>query len=242
MDTITAGSFSRLAVYAECPLRAKFSYVDKIPEAPRPLPPGKSEQPNDRGSRIHEAAEDFVQGNREDLIHELLDFQDEIRHLRRLYSESAVLVEEDWAFDELWDECDPRDRERIFLRAKLDALVFLSADCAVAIDYKTGKRVNNEVKHAQQGQLYMLCAFFKYPELQEITVEFWYLDQNEVYQVTYSREQGMRFFELWNKKLITMTSDTEFEPKPSTWNCRFCPYQTGKNKWIQGTGDCDKNP
>lgn len=241
MNTISAGSFSRLSVYSECPQRAKLAYVDKVKEAERPLPPSK-EHANDRGSRIHTAAEDYVQGNRDDLAHELLNFKDEIEHLRDLYQEGCVLIEQDWAFDELWDVCDPQDRDSIFLRAKLDALVFLTDTDVVAVDHKTGKRVNNEVKHAQQGQLYMLATFFRYPEVQTVTVEFWYLDQDEMYQVTYTREQGLKFFSTWNRKMVTMLSDTDFTAKPSTWTCRFCPYQTGKNKWIQGTGHCSLNP
>lgn len=239
---ITAGSFSRLSVYAECPFRAKLQYVTKIKENDRPPPPPGKEHANDRGSRIHDEAERYVKGETEVFVHELANFEEEIGHLKSLYATGSVLTEQLWTFDDTWTSCSPEDYESIWLRVICDGMVFLSDEDAVIIDYKTGKRVRNEVKHAQQGQLYMVAAFLKFPDLQKITVEFWYLDQDEMYQMTYTREQGMKFFKTWNNKMLTMTSDTEFEAKPSIYTCRFCPYQDGKNKWITGTGDCTKNP
>jgi len=241
-ELIKAGSFSRLSTYTECPQRAKLQYIDKIPENERPPPPAGKEHANDRGSRVHDEAERYVKGERDDLIPELLNFKEELVHLKALYAEGGVTTEQLWTFDDTWTPSDPEDYSTIWLRVICDGMVFLDETTAVVIDYKTGKRVRNEVKHAQQGQLYMLAAFLKFPELEEITVEFWYLDQDEVYQVTYSREQGLKFFPLWNKKMLTMTSDEDFTPKPSTYSCRFCQFQTGSNKWLKGTGDCSRNP
>lgn len=42
----------------------------------------------------------------------------------------------------------------------------------ILIDLKTGKRDHNEIKHAEQIQLYQL-----YPGLQQVTTELWYLDE-----------------------------------------------------------------
>ena len=49
-----------MTTFEQCKFRAKLQYVDKIPEPERPLPPGKTEHANDRGTRIHDAAENFV--------------------------------------------------------------------------------------------------------------------------------------------------------------------------------------
>ena len=62
---IKAWSFSRLSIFEQCKLRTKLAYIDRIPEPPRPLPPGKTEHANDRGTRIHDAAERFVRGGAE---------------------------------------------------------------------------------------------------------------------------------------------------------------------------------
>jgi len=241
--TITAGSFSRLAVYEQCPHRAKLQYIDKIRELPRPDPgPGK-EHANDRGSRVHDETEQYVLGNREDIPLESLNFKAELEHLKLLYKDGCVTTEQLWTFDDTWTPSNPEDKESIWLRVILDGMVFLDNETGIVIDYKTGKRFRNEVKHAQQGQLYMLSAFIRYPELQEVTVEFWYLDQDEIYQMTYSREQGMRFLKLWNNKMTKMTSDEIFPKKANTSSCRFCPYKTGEIwKKAMGTGDCNSNP
>jgi len=241
---ITAGSFSRMAVYKECPKRTKIQYIDKIPPLERPAPPKGKEHANDRGSRIHDAAELYVKGEGP-FVTEMLNFEEQFKALKLAYEQQTeqqpVYTEQLWTFDDVWEPTDP-EVGPIWLRVILDALEFTSSTSANVIDYKTGKRVNNQVKHAQQGQLYMLAAFLRYPQLEEIEVQFWYLDQSETYRMTYTREQGLRFLSYWNKKMLEMTSDYEFKASPSKWTCRFCPYQTGKNKWITGTGDCNLNP
>src|SRR5690606_8448838 len=62
---IKSWSYSRLTGLEQCALRAKLAYIDRIPEPERPLPPGKTEHANDRGTRIHLAAELFVRGEAE---------------------------------------------------------------------------------------------------------------------------------------------------------------------------------
>ena len=42
---IKAWSMSRLDVYESCPLRAKYQYVDRIPQNPLVIPEGKDEHP-----------------------------------------------------------------------------------------------------------------------------------------------------------------------------------------------------
>ena len=119
-------------------------------------------------------------------------------------------------------------------RIKLDAFVRLSKTHAVVIDYKTGKKFGNEIKHAEQTQLYQLAAFLRYPELETIDVELWYTDQDDLTHMKYTRSQGMRFFQNFNQRGIAMTSAEEFPPSPNVFACKWCPYGP------RGTGDCDK--
>ena len=85
---IRSWSFSRLDVFEKCAYRTKLAYLDKIPEPARPLKPGTTEQPNDRGTRIHEAGELFVKGGVE-LIDELKTFAEEFERLRLWYAKVA---------------------------------------------------------------------------------------------------------------------------------------------------------
>ena len=231
-EHIKAWSYSRLVDFEQCKLRAKLKYVDRIPEPARPLPPGKTEHANDRGTRIHEAGERFVRGGVE-LIPELKAFEAEFHDLRNKYKHGMVSLEGEWAVNKDWEPVAWGARDA-WARIKLDAFVCLSRTHAVVIDYKTGRKFGNEIKHAEQTQLYQLAAFLRYPELETIDVELWYTDQDDLTHMKYTRSQGMRFFQNFNQRGIAMTSAEEFPPSPNVFACKWCPYGP------RGTGDCDR--
>lgn len=232
MRKIDAWSYSRLSTFEQCKLRAKLAYIDRIPEPERPLPPGKTEHANDRGTRIHNAAELFVQGGIE-LIPELRSFREEFLRLRELFKEGKVSLEGEWAVDREWEPTAWRS-SNAWARIKLDAFVRLSKTHGVVIDYKTGKKFGNEIKHAEQCRLYQLAAFLRYPELQVIDVELWYTDQDDITHMRYTREQGMRFYRNFDSRGNAITTATEFPANPNMFSCRWCPYGP------RGTGHCTK--
>ena len=230
---IPTWSYSRLKDFEKCKLRAHLKYAQKIPEPDRPLPPGKSEHANDRGTRIHNLAEDFVSGKLTVFPKELRAFQPEFEKLQRLYATAQVSLEGEWGMNRDWEPTGWQAKD-VWQRSKLDALVSLSATEAVVIDYKTGKMFSNEVAHNEQGQLYQLDTFLRHPELEVVHVEFWYLDQDEIKRTKYLRSQGLRFKAFWNKRAETMTAATEFPPNPNVYSCRWCQY----GRW--GTGHCER--
>jgi RecB family exonuclease len=232
MSNIPTWSYSRLSIYEQCPFRAKLAYIDRIPEPPRPLPPGKTEHANDRGTRIHEAAELYVQGGVE-LVPELAKFKEEFVKLRQMYSEGKVALEGEWGYTTDWAPTSWTSAD-VWLRVKLDALVHLSDTHAVVIDYKTGRKFGNEIKHAEQCQLYQLATFMRYPELQNIEVELWYLDQDDITRMSYTRDQGLRFHSGFNIRGCSITQSEEFPAKPNMFNCKWCPYGP------KGTGHCNQ--
>lgn len=232
---IKTWSHSRLVKYETCPLWAKLSFIDRIPEPERPLPPGKTEHANDRGTRIHEAGERFIRGGVE-LIKELQTFKPEFEKARELFAQGRVSLEGEWAYKEDWTPT-PWMSNDVWGRIKIDIFVWLTDTTACVVDVKSGKMFGNEIKHAEQTQLYQLGAFIKYPELQEITTELWYTDQNQISpKRVYKRDQGLRFITGWEKRITRMTSDEQHKPTPSTSRCRWCPY---KPKEKGGTGHCD---
>jgi hypothetical protein len=226
-EKIKQWSFSKLGVFETCKYHAKLKFIDRLPEPFRPLPSGKSEHANDRGTRIHDAAEAFVKGGVE-LIDELKDFKPEFIELRTLYKEGKVFLEGEWAFDRDWAPC-AWSSETAWVRAKLDAFVKVSDTHARVIDYKSGRKVGNEVKHTEQGQLYQLSAFLKYPELESIDVEFWYVDQgsDSVLRSSYTRTQGTAYFDKYHRRGAAVTDTTEFPPNPNAYSCKWCPYLGG---------------
>lgn len=223
MGTIDKVSFSRLQNFEKCKYLAKLMYIDKIPEPERPLPRGKTEHANDRGTRIHDAAEMFVRGGVE-LIPELEKFRDEFFELRELFEAGRVQLEGEWAVNLEWEPVS-WSSSNAWARMKLDALVFAEDKRhARVIDYKTGKRHGNEIKHTEQGQIYQLATFLRYPDLEDITVEFWYTDQDETDVKKYSRLQGVQYFSKYNDRLLAISTCTEFPPNPNAFSCRWCPY------------------
>lgn len=230
MSQLKAWSFSRLIIAEQCPLRAKLAFCDKIPEPERPLPAGKTEHANERGQRVHDGAELFVRGTG-NFLPEMANFEPEFIELGKQYKNGKVSLEGEWGFNCDWEPVGWHD-DYVWARIKLDALVFLDNTEAVVIDYKTGKRFGNEIKHAEQCQLYQLATFLRYPDLEKIHTELWYLDVNEISHITYTREQGMRTFPSWDRRGHEFTDREEFPAKPNMFNCKWCPYGP------KGTGHC----
>jgi len=225
---IKAGSFSRLLDFEECPLRAKFKYVDRIPEPDRgPPPKGKKEWPNDRGSRIHSEAEQFIKGELPTLPADLANFSIELHRARELYEQGRVETEEMWGFDKNWIPCASDDHKRVRFRIMADLKVDLEEGHALVVDFKTGKRWGNEVKHEQQKQTYALGLFRREPQLAKVTTELWYLDlpQEDVFSAVLTRSQGVVLLRALDARLKRMLEATHFPPRPSKFNCKFCPYR-----------------
>lgn len=217
---IRSWSFSKLSDFERCPGYVKLKYIERIPEPERPLPAGKTEHANDRGSRIHDAAEHFVDGTGP-FVRELTSFQVEFNHLRDLYANGKVSLEGEWGMDEDWEIAE---WNTAWHRSKLDALVHTSETTAVVVDYKSGRKFGNELKHGQQLQLYTVNTLLRYPHLEQATTELWYLDQNDITSMTFTRNQGLRFKLGFEQRGHALTSATEFPFKPSTFACRWCAY------------------
>ena len=221
MKTLRSWSFSKLTVFEECMYRAKLQWLDKIPDlTPRPQA--------DRGTNIHQEAEDYVRG-KGPFTHNLRHFQDDLTALAVHFAAGRVTCEEEWGFDRDWNVAGWRTA---WLRLKVDAVCHLSPTVLVVVDYKTGKRFGNEIKHARQLQLYALCALLRYPEIEKVICELWYFDQNELAEFTMHRKQLSKYLKLFDRSGREFTEETEFRPSPNIFVCKYCPYGPDKQ------GDC----
>lgn len=219
---ISSWSHSRLVDFEKCKFLAWLKYDQRIPEPARPLPPGKTEHANDRGTRVHDNCEQYVRGDTDDLLPEAAKyFGPQLDLLRVLHEAGQVSLEGEWGMDDQW--C-PTDWRTAWLRLKLDAVVHLGKDEAVVIDYKTGKKFGNEIKHNDQLLIYVVSTLLRYPSLERVTAELWYLDQNEVTSKAFTRDQGLRFRAGLDRRGRAITECIEFPPNPNVYSCQYCQY------------------
>lgn len=218
---ITSWSFSALQVFESCKYHSKLARLDKVPD----LQPKTAA---DRGTAIHQEAEDYVTG-KAPFTNNLRFFKEDLTALAAHFSAGRVVCEQEWGFDTRWAHAEWR---AAWLRLKCDAVCFLSETHAVVIDYKTGKRFGNEIKHAEQLQLYAVTALLRYPALDKVTCELWYFDQNELASFTMKRSQLGKYLKLFDRRGVAMTSETEFKPNPNIHSCKYCPYGPARQ------GDC----
>lgn len=233
--TLKSWSHSRLTEFEKCKFKVFLKNVQHIPEPDRPLPPGKTEHANDRGSRVHDECERFVNGTSDYLPPEAdKHFGMHLFLLRHLHAAKQVSLEGEWGMDRGW--C-PTDWATAWHRCKLDAIVFdqpKGARSAIVVDYKTGKRWGNEVKHGEQMQLYLLNSFLRFPDLEEVRTELWYLDLGETAVQSMTRAQALRFKSNFDRRGHAVTNETEFKPNPNKFSCKWCPYHSHEG----GTGHC----
>jgi hypothetical protein len=108
--------------------------------------------------------------------------------------------------------------------------VQLSKKHVLVIDYKTGRKFGNEIKHAEQVQLYAIATSIKYPDAETIDVELWYFDQKDGENYTHESKPASKWLyhlKLFNNRGKRMMSETEFAPNPNAISCKWCPYKDG---------------
>lgn len=222
-------SFSKAQDFTRCRLAYKIKHIDKVPEPERPLPKGKTEHGNDRGSRVHDNIETYIRGEHDALCPEAeKHFGTHIDLVRVLYREGMVEMEGQWAFDEDWEVAE---WDSGWLRLKLDLLIHVSPTQAIVGDWKTGRHFGNEVTHANQLNLYALSTFLRHPELEEISVADYYIDHGITTERMFTREQALRFMRSFNKQGKDITGCVSFPANPNRWSCQWCPWGD--------TGHCD---
>jgi hypothetical protein len=209
---ITAWSFSRWSTWSDCPRKAKYAFIDKLPQ-----PEGKALV---RGKTIHTGAEHYVNGTRTTLIKELKAFRSEFKEVR---DNPLATAEGEWSFRVDWTPTGWFSRDA-WCRIKVDIDAPVTDVTRRIIDVKTGKEYDS---HAKQMELYALGAFKKYPDVKKVTTELWYTDGEEIVDQEYVRAEEDALQGLWERRTSRMLSDTRFTPNTGN-HCRWCPFSKGK--------------
>ena len=172
-------------------------------------------------------------------------FRAESELYRNIWKENqeSLKIEERWNFDNQWNRVGDTEWNKIRFITKLDLLHFKDPYTADFIDWKSGKKHNNEVSHTEQLIIYAINTFQSFEELEQLHGAMYYIDKGETLAYDFNRATIMRQLPRIEKRIVEQTTACKFPPAPSVSHCRFCPYKTGPIvKGVQGTGHCDDNP
>jgi hypothetical protein len=198
-------------------------YVEKRPMPPQPED-NKGEIARLRGIEVHSSADAYIKGEAETLNPVMDKVRAFVELCKEQYRNGIVEVEEEWAYNRDWqatgwfaDDC--------WLRIKQDVFIKWPDGTWEVVDWKTGKSFGNEVKHSQQGLLYAIAAFMRYPDMQRVRIRFVYVDEGKWEKTKeYSRELVMRMLPGWDDRAAAFTTAKNWPVKANAINCRFCWY------------------
>lgn len=204
--------YSKLETFEKCPQKFKYQFIDKLPQ------PGSAAM--ERGSKMHESIETYLNGWVKELIPACQGFQQAIDDLKaeNFKAEQAIGLDKTWGALPDWFHADT------WLRSKADAMYLKSADELVVIDFKSGKY---RVPSTDQVELYAIVGGALYPEVAQVTAEYWYLDTGEVYSRVYTHTELLALRAKFEKRVVPMYTNTNWAPQPSM-ECRWCPYSKTK--------------
>ena len=224
LGLIPAWSHSTLKTFETCAYR---SYIAKVKRISEDYGPAAK-----RGSEIHDQAERYVDGRLTEFPDTLSKFTTQFERLKNLYDENKAELEGEWGFTIEWEACHWMAKD-VWARIKLDAIVHENNTSARVIDYKTGRQFGNEIAHGQQALTYAIGSFLRYPDLQHVQTELWYLDHGTVAEQSYTRDQALLFLPKLHERAIVMTTAEKFPPNPSKTNCKWWSYKNGEKPACQ---------
>lgn len=208
---VKSWSYSRYALYNECPAKFYYKNIQKLPEPPAPA--------MERGNKIHKMAEDYTLGKMKTLPPELKLFKDDFKMLKGC----KPMVEQTWAFKQDWSETTWNDWNGCWLRIKTDAAALDETELDI-IDHKTGKMRDG---YEEQMSLYPVGGFLKFPHVEKIYAHLWFLDSGDRLTFEYKQSDLKPLIKDWERKVKPMMNDTRFAPKPS-YKCQYCPFSKAK--------------
>ena len=226
----TTWSPSKLGCYEECPARACYKYIGKLPDPGGPALV--------RGSFVHEQCEHYIAGRIKALADiyqgSPLDWHPdtvgELKRLRKAYPKGKVRTELDLGLTAGWAKCDWMATD-VWVRAKVDIVELDPKKGALIItDWKTGK-YKPDGEYDDQLGLYCAALLSAFPEYKVAHSRLWFTDVGkEVTRDagTLERKDLERAQQGWAVRAARMFKDTEHAPTPSP-GCRWCPYTVQKN-------------
>lgn len=178
------------------------------------------------GIMQHSKAEGYLKGTVTSLPKSFGIFTAHYAAMKKL----KPIVEKFWGVSQEWKPMEWRS----WVVMKMDAAVLpckKTDNLLIVQDLKTGKEYPG---HKDQSDLYAAISFSRFPKVEGIESEFWYVDSNHAVTYSYDRADLKEQKEIWierGEKLLTPKK--RYMPNPTPDNCKWCSLRTDKG------GPCD---
>jgi len=222
-DQITAWSFSRWQTYCDCPKKAYFKVIKKLPEPSSPA--------LERGTVLHKSCEDFLRGVKKTVPTDVKLIAPQLKALKK----AGALPEAEFAFDVNWNPVSWFAKDA-WCRVKADALtppVLDDKEPVVSVDdFKSGGKLNTagavEVKgeYPLQLELYSLTGLLTYKAAARASSSLIFIDHGQVVPIgdELTQKDVKALKKAWETRVKKMMNDTLFKPTPGN-ACRFCHFR-----------------
>jgi hypothetical protein len=209
---LTAWSYSRYALYEQCPLKFKLEVLEGIKQPASPA--------MERGNKVHVALANYVTGKTTTppethdkiryVVEQIRDFHDKV-------------VEQQWGFTKSWRPTGWFGKDTWF-RATLDVGLLYEDLTGEVADWKTGKRY---ASNDDQMELFALSFMCQYTPATHVTTRLVYVDTGDEEIAEFAAKHKDALRAKWEGKVAPMFADTVFAPRPND-KCRFCAFARSK--------------
>ena len=215
---MAAISYSGLQLFDKCPRAFRDKYYRGVKGEEKKSPAMA------RGSRLHEAAEDYVRG---DTLHLPPEIKHKEKMLDRLVQLKAI-PEMEFNLTQAWDNIPFEDTENGNIRGMIDCIAN-TGDVLEIYEYKTGKKYDS---HADQRSLYTLAGFILYPEAKVCRTSTVYFDLGGADETLAATRDQLAVFQMtWAKRINATRPPREYIARPGR-HCAWCASNQANG------GDC----
>jgi hypothetical protein len=225
-------SVSKIGAFNQCPMKFKLNYIDKVKIDWVP------QLALERGSYMHTVLENnfdystpwklsevFTEEHRLETIEILKKFRASNigQEIQDLINHPSSKLELDFSFNSKLEIVDYWDKSSWF-RGSAD-LYNTDLSTPLIIDYKSGKDKSNDPDFGtDQGMLYAVYLFIRYPELNKVLAKFVFLEHSTYKDIYFYRTD----FNKYIKQIYNRTKKVEdtkvFKPEVSAL-CDYCDYK-----------------
>lgn len=222
-------SHSRIDTFFQCPKKFKLNYIDEIKID------FKDSLATEKGSYLHQVLEyNIINKKYPEFefklitdLKELYVLRDNILKTKYYQSLKSKFSKATEAYVELSfgldDNIIPVSYEDTSLfRGHID-LFMKKDDKAIIYDYKSGKLKDKRYQKYDQVEMYVMWAFKKYSDLQEIITGYYYIEHDIVYKKKYIRSDLEPIIKKFMEKLDIIENEKKYN-KNVTKLCLWCSF------------------